>query len=122
MRRLGFALAAALALASPAGAQMEGGMDHSAMGHGAAAGASKEYVDAMANMDAAMAGMTMTGKPGEDFAAMMIPHHQAAIDMAKSYLASGENDPELVRMSNEIVAAQEREIAMLKAWLAKQPK
>lgn len=113
-----------LSLAVPATAQMRSGsdMDHAAMGHGAAAGdASTAYRDAMAKMDAAMAGMTMTGKPGRDFAAMMIPHHQAAIDMAKAYLASGENDPELVRMSNDIVAAQESEIAALRAWMAKQP-
>jgi uncharacterized protein (DUF305 family) len=96
--------------------------DHSA--HGAApAGemsvASTEFMDAMKKMDADMADMVMTGKPGADFAAMMIPHHQAAIDMAKSYLASGDNDAELTELSNEIIAAQEREIAFLKNWLAK---
>ena len=39
--------------------------------------------------------MKMSGKPGVDFAMMMIPHHQSAIDMAKAYLASGENNPDL---------------------------
>ena len=96
--------------------------DHNA--HGAApagemSAASTEYMDAMKKMDAEMAAMTMTGKPGTDFAAMMIPHHQAAIDMAKSYLASGDNDAELTELSNEIIAAQEREIAFLKDWLTK---
>lgn len=81
-------------------------------------GASEEYMDAMKRMDQAMQGMTMTGKPGVDFAEMMIPHHQAAIDMAKSYLASGENDAELVALSNEIIAAQEREIAQLQKWIS----
>lgn len=114
----------ALVLAVPATAQMKNGseMDHAAMGHGAASGdASAAYMDAMAKMDAAMADMAMTGKPGRDFAVMMIPHHQAAIDMAKAYLASGEDDPELTEMSQEIVAAQEREIAALRAWMAKHP-
>ena len=66
-----------------------------------------------------MTAMTMTGKPGVDFALMMIPHHQSAIDMAKAYLASGENDADLTKLSNDIIAAQESEIAFLKAWLAK---
>ena len=48
---------------------------------------------------------------------MMIPHHQSAIDMAKAYLASGEADPELTKLSNDIIAAQEKEIVFLKDWL-----
>lgn len=94
--------------------------DHS--GHGAMptvemSAASQAYMDAMAKMDADMKAMAMTGKPGADFALMMIPHHQSAIDMAKAYLQSGEADPELARLSNEIIAAQEKEIAFLKDWL-----
>lgn len=95
-------------------------MDHS--GHGATpagemSAASQAYMDAMAKMDADMKAMAMTGKPGVDFALMMIPHHQSAIDMAKAYLESGEADPELTKLSNEIIAAQEKEIAFLKDWL-----
>ena len=74
-------------------------------------------MDAMAKMDADMKTMSMTGKAGADFALMMIPHHQSAIDMAKAYLESGEADPELTKLSNEIIAAQEKEIAFLKDWL-----
>ena len=79
--------------------------------------ASQAYMDAMAKMDADMKAMAMTGKPGADFALMMIPHHQSAIDMAKAYLESDEADPELTKLSNEIIAAQEKEIAFLKDWL-----
>lgn len=91
-------------------------------GHGAApaggtTAASQAYMDAMARMDADMKAMSMTGKAGADFALMMIPHHQSAIDMAKAYLDSNEADPELTRLSNEIIAAQEKEIAFLKGWL-----
>ena len=97
--------------------------DHSAHGEAMPAGemsaASTAYMDAMKKMDTDMAAMTMTGKPGHDFAAMMIPHHQSAIDMAKAYLASGDNNPELTKLANEIIAAQEKEIAFLKDWLAK---
>ena len=91
-------------------------MDHSAE---SMSDASKGYMESMKKMDEAMGAMKMSGKPGVDFAMMMIPHHQSAIDMAEDYLASGENDPELTNLSNEIIAAQEKEIAFLKGWLEK---
>lgn len=123
------ALAAALSLGLPAAAQAADGMTESGMKHGstshdamkadAMGAASKTYMDAMDHMNEQTANVTMTGRPGADFAAMMIPHHQAAIAMARGYMASGEDDPELTAMSREIIAAQEREIAVLKDWLAR---
>lgn len=114
------AVGLAMVLAAPAFAQTNTeAMDHGSMPMGEMKGASKAYMDAMQKMDDEMSAMKMTGKPGVDFAKMMIPHHQSAIDMAKAYLESGENDPELVKLSNEIIAAQETEIAFLKAWLEK---
>lgn len=95
------------------------GMNHGGMAMGEMTGASKAYMDAMMKMDAEMGAMKMTGKPGVDFAMMMIPHHQSAIDMAKAYLASDDTDPELEKLATEIVAAQETEIAFLKGWLEK---
>jgi uncharacterized protein (DUF305 family) len=81
---LGFALVGA-----PAAAQDHSQMDHSNTGQatGEMSAASQAYMDAMAKMDADMKAMAMTGKPGVDFALMMIPHHQSAIDMAKAYIA-----------------------------------
>lgn len=112
---LGFAL-----IVAPVMAQ-----DHTA-GHGMAhetpvepGSASARYMDAMKTMDTAMQGMTMTGKAGVDYAEMMIPHHQSAIDMAEAYLASGETDPVLTQLSEDVVASQKREIATLQEWLAK---
>jgi uncharacterized protein (DUF305 family) len=73
-----------------------------------------------ASMKAMMNGMNVkpTGKPDADFARMMIPHHQGAIDMAKVELQFG-TDPELRKLATDIVAAQDKEIAQMKAWLAK---
>jgi uncharacterized protein (DUF305 family) len=49
---------------------------------------------------------------------MMIPHHQGAIDMAEVVLEYGK-DPEIKALPGAIVAAQEKEIAEMKDWLAK---
>ena len=94
-------------------------MNHNSMPTGEMSDATKSYMDAMTRMDQQMAAMEMTGKPSADFVMMMIPHHQSAIDMAKGYLDSGDNDPELTKLSNDIIAAQETEIAFLQEWLRK---
>ena len=73
--------------------------------------------EAMTRMNRDMM-MAPSGNPDRDFAAMMIPHHQGAIDMAKVELQYG-TDPELRQLATDIVAAQEKEIAQMKAWLEK---
>ena len=72
-----------------------------------------------AGMDKMMADMMVpyTGDPDVDFARGMIPHHQAAIDMAKIQLEFGK-DPEMRKLAEAIIAAQESEIATLKVFLA----
>ncbi len=72
----------------------------------------------MASMEKMAQDMTdvpMTGDPDRDFAAMMIPHHQGAIDMARVELRYGK-DPTLLRLSHKIVAAQTREITQMQRW------
>lgn len=94
-------------------------MDHSSMDHGAMGDSpsSKAFAEANAKMHKDMA-VPLTGNADVDFVQGMIPHHQGAIDMAKIVLEYGK-DPEIRKLAEEVIAAQEGEIAMMKAWLAK---
>lgn len=74
--------------------------------------------DAMRVMNDGMERAPMNGDPDHDFAAMMIPHHQGAIDMAKAVLLYGKN-PALRRLAQEIIVTQGSEIAVMRAELAK---
>jgi uncharacterized protein (DUF305 family) len=69
-----------------------------------------------------MAGMhvQLTGNPDRDVVLMMIPHHQGAIDMARAILEHG-TDAEIRAMAQQIIDAQEAEIAAFEAWLAAHP-
>ena len=68
--------------------------------------------EAMTVMDRGMKNAPMTGDPDHDFAAMMIPHHQGAVDMAKVELLYGK-DPVLRRLAQEIIVTQEQEIEVM---------
>lgn len=76
--------------------------------------------DAMAIMDRDMAAAPMNGDPGHDFVTMMLPHHQGAVDMAKAVLLNT-NDPELRNLALGIIAEQENEINVMRAWLQRHP-
>ena len=58
-----------------------------------------------------------TGDADRDFARMMIPHHQGAIDMAIVELRYGKN-PRLKRLAQEIIVTQQQEIAVMHLALA----
>ncbi len=72
--------------------------------------------EAMMSMDQGMENAPMTGGPDHDFAAMMIPHHQGAVDMAKAELLYGK-DPVLRRLAQEIIVTQEQEIEVMRMRL-----
>jgi uncharacterized protein (DUF305 family) len=119
-RLFGFALLACiLAAGTPAFAQQA---DHGAHGEAAAAPSTSNeaFEAANAKMHRDMA-IPLTGDADADFVRGMIPHHQGAIDMANVVLQHGA-DPEIKKLAQDIIAAQEKEIAWMKEWLAKNGK
>jgi len=102
--------AACLLLAAPAMAQM-GGMNSPA---------DQSFAQGMGKMNTSMSAAPMTGNADHDFVAMMLPHHEGAVAMAKTELAYGK-DPYLRQMARNIIAAQDKEIAEMRAWQAAHP-
>src|SRR5262249_16865884 len=71
-----------------------------------------QMMQAMDRMDSGMMAAKLTDDPDRDFAAMMIPHHQGAIDMAKAELIYG-HDPVLRRLAEGIIVEQQQEIELM---------
>jgi Domain of unknown function (DUF305) len=74
----------------------------------------------MIAMHTAMHDVSLVGKADADFAFMMIPHHQGAIEMAKIELQFG-TDPNLRRLAQEIIVTQQSEIDVMKLALRNYP-
>jgi uncharacterized protein (DUF305 family) len=73
-----------------------------------------------AAMQTMMAAMTITpsGDVDADFVALMVPHHQGAIDMARAELRYGRNEA-LRRIAQEIIVTQQQEIAAMRMALGR---
>lgn len=75
------------------------------------------YHDMDNMMDSMMLGLK--GKTGDEFdkafLSEMIVHHEGAVEMAKAVLSTSKR-PELIKLANDIISAQTKEIEMMRAW------
>ena len=72
----------------------------------------------MAMMHAMQTMPTFSGDADGDFMKHMRHHHQAAIEMAKVAVANGK-DADVKKLAQDIITAQQKEIATIDAWLKK---
>ena len=75
-----------------------------------------ELQASMEKMHEAMMSVKPAGNSDADFVKLTIPHHQAAIDMAKTQLLYGK-DAQMRRLAQEIITDQQSEIELMNLWL-----
>jgi uncharacterized protein (DUF305 family) len=87
--------------------------------HGSQTSTDPDWSELIASMDKMHVAMGAVGRSGDsdvDFVRLMLPHHQAAIDMAKTQLLYGK-DPQMRRLAQEITTDQQSEIELMQLWL-----
>ena len=67
-------------------------------------------------MHVALGSIEPSGNSDVDFVKLMLPHHQAALDMARAELVYGK-DPQMHRLAQEIITDQQSEIELMQLWL-----
>ncbi len=70
----------------------------------------------METMHSEMRSIKPSGDNDADFVRLMLPHHQAAIDMAKTELEYGK-DQQMRRLAQEIITDQQSETELMQLWL-----
>ena len=78
-----------------------------------------ELIASMEKMHMAMGAIERSGNSDVDFVRLMLPHHQAALEMAKTQLLYGK-DQKLRRLAQEIITDQQLEIELMQLWLKQQ--
>jgi uncharacterized protein (DUF305 family) len=78
----------------------------------------QRLADSMQHMHEAMAAVKPASPTStdSDFVRLMLPHHEAAVEMAKVELECG-NDPQMKRLAQEIITDQQSEIQLMQLWL-----
>jgi uncharacterized protein (DUF305 family) len=107
----------AVTLASPLPGFAQEATGHEGHMMGDKGPSSMAFMEANTRMHEMMA-IEYTGNADVDFIKGMIPHHQGAVEMAKIVLEHG-SDPEVKKLAEAIIAAQEAEIKWMTEWLAK---
>jgi uncharacterized protein (DUF305 family) len=100
----------------PADNRNDGSQDSGDHGGDAATQDWADLMTGMHKMHAAMGSVKDSGDSEVNFVSLMLPHHQAAIDMAKAQLLHGK-DPQMRRLAQEIITDQQSEIELMQLWL-----
>jgi len=111
--------AAAVALTILAIGLLRGDAHSGTLADGSQPTADPDWSELIASMDKihiAMEAVKRSGDSDVDFVRLMLPHHQAAIDMAKTQLLYG-RDPQMRRLAQEIITDQQLEIELMQRWL-----
>ena len=117
MKNMTLAFLATLTLAAPALAEENAHMGHHMPTTHEEGAAPDLYAPSRDAMHKDM-NVKPTGNADKDFVLNMIPHHQGAVEMAKVQIEHGK-DPELRKLAEDIIKAQDKEIAFMKEWLKK---
>ena len=78
------------------------------------AGATAAMMRSMDKMHGTMNEAQVTGNLDRDFVTLMVPHHQSAVEMARTYLETG-RDPRLRKLAQSVIISQQAEIELMRS-------